>query len=129
MSIYLITLYLQGYLSAPTSIYYILPRNNILSICFTPLPRVRTRIRHFGVVEVRTENFYEILHYISIHALCNQVQGVEGLVGRKYDFVGYGGRGLERYTLNLRALNCCLTLKFCVCFQKYIVTSQEKKMV
>ena len=28
---------------------------------------------------------------------------------------------------NFRALNCCLTLKLCVCFQKYILTSQKKK--
>ena len=30
-------------------------------------------------------------------------------------------------TLNLNALNCCLTLKLYVCFQNYILTSQEKK--
>ena len=28
---------------------------------------------------------------------------------------------------NLRALNCFLTLKLCVCFQKYKLTSHEKK--
>ena len=28
---------------------------------------------------------------------------------------------------NLRALDCCLTLKLCVCFQKYKLTSHEKK--
>ena len=27
---------------------------------------------------------------------------------------------------NLRALNCCLTLKLCVCFQKYKLTSHER---
>ena len=32
-------------------------------------------------------------------------------------------------TLNLRALNCCLTLKLGVCFQKYVLTSQEKKKI
>ena len=29
---------------------------------------------------------------------------------------------------NLRALNCCLTLKLCICFQKYKLTSHEKKI-
>ena len=29
--------------------------------------------------------------------------------------------------LNLRPLNCCLTLKLCICFQKYKLTSHEKK--
>ena len=28
----------------------------------------------------------------------------------------------------LWALNCCLTLKLCVCFQKYKLTSYEKKI-
>ena len=28
---------------------------------------------------------------------------------------------------NLRVLDCCLTLKLCVCFQKYKLTSHEKK--
>ena len=28
---------------------------------------------------------------------------------------------------NFRALDCCLTLKLCVCFQKYKLTSHEKK--
>ena len=28
---------------------------------------------------------------------------------------------------NLRNLNCCLTSKLCVCFQKYKLTSHEKK--
>ena len=27
----------------------------------------------------------------------------------------------------LRALDCCLTLKLCVCFQEYKLTSHEKK--
>ena len=30
---------------------------------------------------------------------------------------------------NLRALDCYLTLKLCVCFQKYKLTSHEKKIV
>ena len=30
-------------------------------------------------------------------------------------------------TFHLRALDCCLTLKLCVCFQKYKLTSHEKK--
>merc|ERR1711954_22930 len=38
-----------------------------------------------------------------------------------------GGGGHKGPTLKLRALNCYLTLKLCVCFQKYILTSQEKK--
>ena len=32
-----------------------------------------------------------------------------------------GGAGF-----NLRALDCCLTLKLCVCFQNYKLTSHEK---
>ena len=29
---------------------------------------------------------------------------------------------------NLRALDCCLTLKLCVCFQRYKLNSYEKKI-
>ena len=39
------------------------------------------------------------------------------------------GGGHKVPTLNLRALNCCLTLKLCVCSQKYILTSQERKKI
>ena len=37
-----------------------------------------------------------------------------------------GGGAHKVPTSNLRALNCCLTFKLCVCFQKYILTSQEE---
>ena len=38
-----------------------------------------------------------------------------------------GGGGHKVPGFNLRALNCCLTLKLCVCFQEYKLTSYEKK--
>ena len=43
-------------------------------------------------------------------------------------FPGVGGGGHKVPGFNLRVLDCCLTLKLCVCFQKYILTSQEKKI-
>ena len=38
-----------------------------------------------------------------------------------------GGGGHKVPGFNIRALNCCLTLKLCICFQKYKLTSHEKK--
>ena len=61
----------------------------------------------------------------SAHFFSNQKQlnpicyGLLGLV----TFMG----GHKVSGLNLRALNCCLTLKLCVCFQKHKLTSHEKE--
>ena len=37
-------------------------------------------------------------------------------------------RGAKVPGFNLRALDCCLTFKLCVCFQKYKLTLHEKKI-
>ena len=39
------------------------------------------------------------------------------------------GGGHKVPGFNLRALNCCFTLKLCICFQKYKLSSHEKKIV
>ena len=52
-SFFLISLLLHWYLLASTSIYYILQCTNILSIFSIPLPLVRPKIWHFGMLEVR----------------------------------------------------------------------------
>ena len=49
--------------------------------------------------------------------MCHGLLGPDRFMGEGYKVPGF----------ILRALNCCLTLKRCICFQKYKLTSHEEK--